>query len=117
MSQIIVNYNPAADQVPTLFLQPDELYAQFKHDPTSIEEHHPLCGLRISSHGCDYLYQREEAAGYRCSSLTAPGKNRCPYHDHPIFSQAPTLEQFREYRPHAVALNIDNLRSNPPLRF
>ena len=114
MSQLITNYRPPKGEVPVLFHDPEQLYRQFKERPESIPEYHSLCVRRVGRPmGCDYFYKSEEYFKQRCSSVTAPGKNRCPYHDHPVFSESPTLDQFKNYQPHTVIINIEDLRVNP----
>jgi hypothetical protein len=105
----MVQLDPSKEEVP------EQLYEQFRSQSESIPEYHPLCGTRIGHQdgrpmGCDYIYKSEDYFKQRCSSLTAPGKNRCPYHDHPVFLEDPTLEQFRDYRPHTVTIVMNDLR-------
>jgi len=64
---------------------PAETWFKFLAEPDSIGEYPEIFRPRVDD-GCAYLYRKGQLIGSQCGQALVPEKNRCPHHDHPIFS-------------------------------
>ena len=69
---------------------PAETWFRFCQEPTIICEYdapvdYEMMGDTVEN-GCTFIFSRGPLKGMRCNRATVLGKDRCAFHDHPIFS-------------------------------
>ena len=71
--------------------KPSEKWFRFLQNPGAISEYsdpinHNMDGDEVDI-GCDYVFERGSYRSCRCDIEVLPGKTRCAFHDHVIFSK------------------------------
>lgn len=63
----------------------------YMSDPTMVNEYEnpdnqTMNGHPCVEHGCGYVFAHGSCMNLRCGTVTVDGKDKCAFHDHPIFS-------------------------------
>ena len=69
---------------------PAEVWFRFCRNPSLVNEYEDLDIYTTDAsqvvNGCTYIFSSDSCVSGRCNVVPVPGKNRCSFHDHLIFS-------------------------------